>query len=532
MLLTGILILIIINSLTNYTKTEIKQISILSIILLIYVVILGYNAFEALDYTISITLYNEMLQCTPINIIISILLLIIGIIYFIIYIEYIEYNENIRYYKEYTLLILVNILGMILFINSNNFIVFFITIELQSYTLYVITTIYALPNTGQQKYMPAHTDKHIRLGLIYFLLGSFASIIILLGLSIIYSNLNVISLNEFMGYMFNIWDPNESLSDIYNIQIIIGTLLMISGLLYKIGAAPLHNWVIDIYNNSPTIVTLWISLVTKISIFTVLYSIFFSILYIYKDIDSINNIIYTIAILCMIVGSLGGLTQIGIKYILIYSGIANLGFILYSLFSLNEYTLIAFLFNIIQYSITHILIFIIILTIMIYYTKWLIVQHYDNKNNIKHNSNILYNINMYQLIGLIKCNPTLIICLIICLASFIGIPPLAGFYGKFFLLEAGLRSGAWLGALVLITTSIISTLYYAYIISTITYNYMKTSAYIKYNNMYKNNTNTLTGPSSLISYTISILTIMILFPQLILDIYLNGLYIIEYGLIY
>jgi NADH:ubiquinone oxidoreductase subunit 2 (subunit N) len=229
----------------------------------------------------------------------------------------------------------------------------------------------------------------------------------------------------------------------------------------------------------------------------------------------------------MIVGSLGGLSQVSIKYILVYSSITNLGYILYSLLGNNNYTLIAYLFNIAQYSLTHILLFMIVLTVMIYYTQWITTQRYSSTST-QVTSNILYNINLYEILGLIKCNPILVICLIIGLSSLIGIPPLSGFYGKLLLLESGLISGSWLATLVLITTSIITAFYYAYIMSVTTFKSLSTTSFISYIQSSNIGNSQTLEVNIVVAYIISILTVAILLPQLLLDIYINGLLILEY----
>ena len=143
---------------------------------------------------------------------------------------------------------------MFIFIDSINSIIIFIAIELQSYALYLITSTYY----KNEKSVNIYSSKN---GLIYFLLGSLASILILFGFTIIYSETGLINLIDLTYYLtINI----NNLS--YNI--IFGFIFVFIGLFFKIGLAPLHNWLINIYTNSPTIVTIWISILPKISILT------------------------------------------------------------------------------------------------------------------------------------------------------------------------------------------------------------------------------------------------------------------------
>jgi NADH:ubiquinone oxidoreductase subunit 2 (subunit N) len=237
MLLIGTLLIILLSSFTHYNKTEIKQLVLLGILVLTYTFIIQANVYNTQLLGTAIILYNNMVLLTTYNIIISLVLIVLGLIYLVIIVDYIDYNENVRYYKEFPLLVLVNILSIILFINSNNLILLFVTIELQSYSLYVLTTVYCIPNSGSHEFRYSNSQKHIRLGLIYFLLGSFASIIILLGLSILYSQTNLVNLLDIVNYITNIW----GYTDTQDYNIILGIFLVISGLLYKIGIVPLHN---------------------------------------------------------------------------------------------------------------------------------------------------------------------------------------------------------------------------------------------------------------------------------------------------
>jgi NADH-ubiquinone oxidoreductase chain 2 len=160
----------------------------------------------------------------------------------------------------------------------------------------------------------------------------------------------------------------------------------------------------------------------------------------------------------MIIGGIGGLSQISLKKLLAYSGLANSGYMLYGIIANNQYTILAYIFNIYQYSITHINIFLIILFTILYIPN-LQTPLEISKNNIKLNNNTIsvntkldyLNINdlnrrsqfiyIYDLYNLITRNRSLTLCYIVSLTSFMGIPPLAGFYGKYYLLITGLLSG-------------------------------------------------------------------------------------------
>ena len=262
---------------------------------------------------------------------------------------------------------------MSIFIESYNLLLIYIAIELQSYSIYIITSRYNyIYKSSKLNYELMHgggtvgSYRSSKSGLIYFLLGSLASIIILIGLTLLYNVTGLTNLYDINIYLNEILLINGS-NVIDNLSTLeLGYLLIFIGLLFKIGIAPLHNWLINIYVNVPTIVTIWISLVTKISILTFIYTILYNSQFIYNNYTMGNtfNVIYILSILSvlsMCIGGLGGLSQINIKRIIAYSGLANIGYMLYAIIANNQLSLQAYIFNISQYSLTHINWFLIIL---------------------------------------------------------------------------------------------------------------------------------------------------------------------------
>jgi len=181
----------------------------------------------------SLVLFNDLLVITPYSVYIKILLLVITILYIISKNEYMKlnncYGDAGKYslnYSDYIIIILFNVLGMCIFIESYNTILIYIAIELQSYSLYIITSRY------NNSYYSSKS------GLIYFLLGSLASIIILIGLVILYSVTGLTNLYDISIYL-NTIDQINSIGIDY--KVILGYLLILIGLLFKIGVAPFHN---------------------------------------------------------------------------------------------------------------------------------------------------------------------------------------------------------------------------------------------------------------------------------------------------
>lgn len=516
MILIGILSLILYSSYKEYTIKELKEVIMVSVLLVVYSMIILWNSTSLITIGKGLLTLNNNLLITPTAVAIQYLILILVGLYLILIYQYINSKDASKKdallasnepSSEFIILVLLNAFAISLFIESVNSLMIFIMIELQSYTLYIITTsFYKNDKTGSLAINSAKS------GLIYFLLGSLASILILIGLALIYSETGLINIIDIMMYL------NTDISINTNITTL-SFLLIFVGLLFKIGIAPLHNWLINIYNDVPTVVTIWISLVTKISIFTFIYIVLHLYNFIFVNNSSIVAILQFIAILSMVVGGINGLSQVSLKKLLAYSGLVNSGYILYSLTSNNQYTLLAYIFNIYQYSITHFNIFFIIVLTIIYYKNWYSSAVISNSNNVRvaKGVNILTYINIRDLYNFISCNKALTLCYIVCLTSFMGIPPLAGFYGKYYILISGLLSGYWFGALVLISVSCLTAYYYGYIIRTLT-----SVSTVEIDTL---NTKSI---AYTLSYTISVLTLFILMPLLSLDIYINGSVILDY----
>ena len=158
------------------------------------------------------------------------------------------------YSRDYSLIVLFSSLGSALLINSYDLISLYLSIELQSFGLYVLTTLYR------------DSESSTAAGLKYFLLGGLASCIILLGTGIVYSYTGITNFESL--YLIN------SISDLDQQHIIqglsLGLILIFLGFLFKMAAAPLHNWSPDVYDGTPTIVTIWLTIIPKISILIIL----------------------------------------------------------------------------------------------------------------------------------------------------------------------------------------------------------------------------------------------------------------------
>jgi len=474
MLVFSILFLLLSNAVTLRRDKSILF-SRVSIIILLYSTFLANNSLYIASLSSGVGIYNGLFHITSITQIFHIFLFIISAVILQltgfyprkVWIEkYSSINKllfyNFIYYRskiinkmgeqfkiiEYPLIILFIITGSVFLISTSDLVSIFLSIELQSYGLYLLSTLYRnseLATTG---------------GLTYFLLGGLSSCFILLGTSLLYSNSGVTNLDGlYVLTSLNEIANNYSISYWYKNHYINMSLLILSvGFLFKISAAPFHFWSPDVYDAIPTVVTTFVTIVAKISI----------LIFLLELVHYTNNSLFTSefswtssllisSLLSLIIGTIVGLTQFRIKRLFAYSTISHLGFILLAL-SINSIESIqAFIFYLIQYSISNLNAFILLISIgysLYYYIND--NKEYDELSN-KNNSPIQL---ISQIKGFFYINPLLSLSFAITIFSFVGIPPLIGFFAKQMVLSAALDNGYIFLTLIAILTSVISAVYY------------------------------------------------------------------------
>lgn len=413
---------------TFYKNSDNKKILIIKIInnliifLLLITILLMFNIPN-----ISMTLMNGVLFIDNLTQYIKSLLIICTILCYIIQTNYLIKQKMFSF--EINILILISLLGLMLLVSSFNFITLYLAIELQSLSFYVLT--------ASKHKSPLSLEAALK----YFILGSIASSFILFGSSLIYGVFG--SLN--FGNIFLI------LSNIYyieNINLIIGAvngfLFILIGLLFKIGAAPFHFWLPDVYEGAPNNITAFFAIVPKIAFISILIRFIFDILI---DISSFFEIIFYISsLLSMFIGTLAALQQKKIKRLLAYSSISHVGFIL-----------IGFTSNLLD-SIPYILLYIIIYIIMSINLWTSYLSLIINKKPIKY---------LTDLSNLFVYNKIFAYIIILNIFSMSGIPPLAGFFSKLFLFIIAIKSQYYGLIFFSILISIISSFYYLRIIKII-----------------------------------------------------------------
>jgi len=370
---------------------------------------------------------------------------------------------------EYSLIILFIVTGSVFLISTSDLVSIFLSIELQSYGLYLLSTIY-------RDSEPATSG-----GLMYFLLGGLSSCFILLGTALLYANSGTTNLDSLYIITSISNASKDNLTTLLywykSYYIHISLLFMAVGFLFKVSAAPFHFWSPDVYDAIPTIVTTFVAIIAKISIFIFLLELVHYTSKSMFDMDfSWTTTLLFSSLLSLIIGTVVGLTQSRIKRLFAFSTISHVGFILLGLSIHTVESTQAFMFYLIQYSISNLNAFILLITIG--YSLYCYVYNTesttsDEKDKSNENNNNLQDVNnspiqlIDQLKGLYYINPILSLSLAITLFSFAGIPPLIGFFGKQMILSAAIDNGYIFMSLVAILTSVISAVYYLAIIKQI-----------------------------------------------------------------
>jgi NADH-ubiquinone oxidoreductase chain 2 len=494
MILTFLLLLLFSNSLSNRPDTSILY-SRIGILIVFYSFISTYTTLYITYLEKGIGLYGGLFNITAITQIFQVFILIIcGIILLmtgfysrkkyisdsntkidIIFKRVKEYTNVINKISEqftlieYALIIIFVISGATLLLASGDLGSIYLCIELQSFSLYIISS------------MHRNSESSTGSALTYFLLGGLSSCFILLGIGLIYANSGLTNLDG----LYSIISDSEKYIN-YSIWYIHSymfySLLLISvGFLFKIAAAPFHWWSPDVYDGVPTIVTTFIAILGKIAILVLFLELVqYSSCLLQSTIQyySWTTSLSISCFLSLIIGTLLGLTQTRIKRLLAYSTISHIGFILLALIVHNIDSYQAYIFYIIQYIITNLNVFMIVIAIgfslYLYYTN---VSEYNNLQE-KNNSPIQL---ISQLKGYFSINPILALCLVITMFSFIGLPPLIGFFGKQMVLTTALDNGKVFLVLIGVLTSVIGAVYYLTVIKTIYFDksqYEKTYMYL------------------------------------------------------
>ena len=321
-------------------------------------------------------------------------------------------------------LILFALVGAICMVSYQNLAMLFLGIELLSIPLYILA--------GSNRNDLSSNEASLK----YFLMGAFASGFLVFGIALVFGATNSFNLDGIKAAI-------DSNGGVFSPMLTIGILLVMVGFLFKVSAAPFHFWAPDVYEGSPTVITAFMSTVVKTAGFAAFYRLFAGS---FSGAEATwFNILWVITFLTLTVGNLTALFQKGMKRLLAYSSISHAGFLMLAMLILSKNAANALIYYSAAYGISTVCAFAVLLAVK---------EHKGNDS-----------IESFK--GLGRDNPFLGVFMTIAFLSLAGIPPLAGFFGKYFLFAAALEVNLKYIIIIAVINAIIGIYYYLRVINTI-----------------------------------------------------------------
>jgi NADH-quinone oxidoreductase subunit N len=330
-------------------------------------------------------------------------------------------RENMRRF-EFPVLLLFATLGMMMMLSANDLIALYVGLELQSLALYVVAAF------------QRDSERSTEAGLKYFVLGALSSGMLLYGASMVYGFAGTTS---FAGLAMAFAGTHGPIA----IGLIVGLVFVIAGLAFKVSAVPFHMWTPDVYEGAPTPVTAFFAAAPKLAAIGLFMRVMVGP---FRELHGEwLQIIWFISVASMILGAVAAVAQTNIKRLMAYSSIGNMG---YALVGLAPGT---------SEGIRGVLVYVAIYLFMTLGTFGCILLMRQKGKLVE---------GIYDLAGLSRTNPPMAAALAIFMFSLAGVPPLAGFFGKFYVFYAAVQTGLiWL-AVIGFVTSVVSAFYYLRIV--------------------------------------------------------------------
>lgn len=338
------------------------------------------------------------------------------------------FNESRQHAGEFYSLILFSTLGALLCISSQDLLLFFVSFELMSLPLYMLCAF--------RRYNSASAEA----GLKYFINGALSSALLLYGISWVYGSVASTHLPT-IALRYSQLDQIPQ-------GLMVGCLLILVGLAFKVSAAPFHNWAPDVYSGAPPTVSTFLASAPKLAMVGFILRLFWAYLNRPGAFFQLSSdwvwIFAILAVVSMFVGNLSALPQTDLRKILAYSGIAQIGYIFLGLSACSLHNpnphqaLAAVIFYSLVYGISNL-------------GAWAVVAYASRGQE---------RVDLASLRGLHSRNPLLAACLALCVMSLAGVPPLSGFMGKFYMFRAVYESKMQFLVVLGILNSVISLYYY------------------------------------------------------------------------
>jgi len=343
----------------------------------------------------------------------KLLVLFASAVVIVMSVHFMKWERAERY--EYPVLILLAVLGMMIMISSRGLIAMYLGLELQSLALYVLAA------------MHRESARSAEAGLKYFVLGAVASGLMLYGASLVYGFVGATGFSAIA----------EALKGGMHIGAVIGLVFILAGLAFKISAVPFHMWTPDVYQGAPTPVTAFFAAAPKLAAMTLLMRLLYEAFP--GASEQWRQVLAFMAIASMLLGAFAGIVQTNIKRLLAYSSIGHMGFALIGLIAGGPEGLRATVFYLVIYMLLSLGAFAVVIA-------------------LRRDGRALEDIEDFS--GLARTNPGLAFALAAILFALAGIPPLAGFFAKYFVLLAAIRADLVALAIIGVLASVVAAVYY------------------------------------------------------------------------
>lgn len=409
LLLTAVALIILIAEIFTADNNK-KKLIPFSIVLFALVTILGFLPVQ------EGTLFGGSYQSSQLTGLMKNVLNVGVLIIFLQAEGWLRRDENDDRISEYFLLTVSTLIGMNFMISAGDFLIFYVGLETATIPIAALAAYDRIKSRSAEA------------GIKLILSSALSSGVLLFGLSLIY------------GAMGSIYFADVAQTVVANSMVALGFIFFVSGMGFKISLVPFHFWTADVYEGAPVNVTSYLSVISKGAASFIFAIILFTV---FKTLTEMwKPVIYTLAVFTMTIGNLFALRQQNMKRFLAFSSIAQAGFILLGILAANDLGMTAIVYFVLIYVFTNL-------------GAFGVVEAISNASGVE---------TMKGYNGLYKTNPKLSLLMTLALFSLAGIPPVAGFFGKFFLFTSAASSGYYILVLIAVLNATISLYYYLLVV--------------------------------------------------------------------
>jgi NADH-quinone oxidoreductase subunit N len=413
LILTGLGLIALLAEIFNFKKV-LFPVVLLGLVSVIAVCILDWTPTDSDRF-----FFNNMLNVNHYALGFTMVIMLVSIFWFLMSEKYFTDETNVT---DHYALVLFALVGAFLLVSYSNMVMLFLGIETLSIPLYVLV--------GSRKNDLASNESAFK----YFLMGAFASGFLLFGITLIYGVTGSFDLVQIAGYVSK---NHGAVPPLF----FAGGLLMLVGMSFKVSAAPFHFWAPDVYQGAPTVITAFMATIVK----TAAFGAFFRLFWVAFNQAGAewSHIMWVMAAATLLIGNITAVYQSSVKRMLAYSSIAHAGFMFIAILAMSKSSASAILYYAAAYSISSLTAFLVL---------YLVTQNRAGDDSID------------SFNGLVKKNPLLAGSMTLALLSLSGIPPLAGFFAKYFIFVSAISQGFYWLVGIAILGSLIGVYYYFKII--------------------------------------------------------------------